>query len=95
MAELAWGGSKCPEPLDTDILPLCHLVLSLLVPQAIIQALGATLQCDEDALHRALEELAGAIEAMRAALRRMHGEGSWCLCMLQLITHLGVTAHHL
>lgn len=88
------GGSKCPEPLYTDILPLCDLVLSL-VSQAITQALGAILQCDEDALHRALEELAGAIEAMREALRRMHGESSWCPCVLQLITHIAVTAHHL
>ncbi|NWZ42614.1 I23O2 dioxygenase, partial [Brachypodius atriceps] len=40
--------------------------------KAITQALGAILQCDEDALHRALQELAGAIEAMREALRRMH-----------------------
>ncbi|KAF2987059.1 hypothetical protein EK904_000295 [Melospiza melodia maxima] len=40
--------------------------------KAIPQALGATLQGDEESLHRALEELAGAIEAMREALRRMH-----------------------
>ncbi|NXO25284.1 I23O2 dioxygenase, partial [Cisticola juncidis] len=40
--------------------------------KAITQALGAMLQCDEETLHSALEELAGAIQAMRAALRRMH-----------------------
>ncbi|NXY36333.1 I23O2 dioxygenase, partial [Pomatorhinus ruficollis] len=40
--------------------------------KAITQALEAVLQCDGDTLHRALEELAGAIEAMSAALRRMH-----------------------
>ncbi|XP_066062492.1 indoleamine 2,3-dioxygenase 2-like isoform X2 [Chamaea fasciata] len=40
--------------------------------KAITRALGAVLQRDGDALHRALEELAGAIEAMSAALRRMH-----------------------
>ncbi|NXW76636.1 hypothetical protein DUI87_28392 [Hirundo rustica rustica] len=40
--------------------------------KAIILALGAILRCDEEALHRALEELAGAIGAMSAALRRMH-----------------------
>ncbi|NXI24727.1 I23O2 dioxygenase, partial [Sterrhoptilus dennistouni] len=40
--------------------------------KAITQALGAILQHDGDTLHRALEELAGAIQAMRAALRRMH-----------------------
>uniref|UniRef100_A0A8C3NLS4 Uncharacterized protein n=1 Tax=Geospiza parvula TaxID=87175 RepID=A0A8C3NLS4_GEOPR len=40
--------------------------------KAIPRALGATLQGDEESLHRALEELAGAIEAMREALRRMH-----------------------
>ncbi|XP_015504195.1 indoleamine 2,3-dioxygenase 2 isoform X9 [Parus major] len=40
--------------------------------RAISQALGAVLQCDEDTLHRALEELAGAITAMREALRQMH-----------------------
>ncbi|NXC97933.1 I23O2 dioxygenase, partial [Certhia familiaris] len=40
--------------------------------KAIIQALGAILQCDEETLHRALEELAGAIQAMSEALRRMH-----------------------
>ncbi|NWT60458.1 I23O2 dioxygenase, partial [Erythrocercus mccallii] len=40
--------------------------------KAIIQALGAILQGDEETLHRALEELAGAIKAMGAALRRMH-----------------------
>lgn len=66
-----------------------------LLSQAIIRALGAVLQCDEETLHGALEELAGAIEAMSEALRRMHGESSWCLCLLQLITHIGVTAQHL
>ncbi|NXU40254.1 I23O2 dioxygenase, partial [Drymodes brunneopygia] len=40
--------------------------------KAIIRALGAILQCDEESLHRALEELAGAVEAMSEALRRMH-----------------------
>ncbi|XP_074415392.1 indoleamine 2,3-dioxygenase 2 isoform X8 [Zonotrichia albicollis] len=40
--------------------------------KAIPRALGATVQGDEESLHRALEELAGAIEAMREALRRMH-----------------------
>ncbi|NXB81559.1 I23O2 dioxygenase, partial [Donacobius atricapilla] len=40
--------------------------------KAITRALGAMLQRDEETLHRALEELAGAIEAMSAALRRMH-----------------------
>ncbi|NWW33584.1 I23O2 dioxygenase, partial [Panurus biarmicus] len=40
--------------------------------KAITRALGAVLQRDEETLHRALEELAGAIEAMSAALRRMH-----------------------
>ncbi|NXH43627.1 I23O2 dioxygenase, partial [Dicaeum eximium] len=49
--------------------------------KAIPRALGAILQGDKDTLHRALQELAGAIEAMREALRRMHGE---CLCTLQL-----------
>ncbi|NXS26095.1 I23O2 dioxygenase, partial [Pomatostomus ruficeps] len=40
--------------------------------KAITSALCAILQCDEEALHRALEELARAIEAMSEALRRMH-----------------------
>ncbi|XP_031947748.1 indoleamine 2,3-dioxygenase 2 isoform X5 [Corvus moneduloides] len=40
--------------------------------KAIIGALRAILQCDEETLHRALQELAGAIEAMSEALRRMH-----------------------
>ncbi|NWI42352.1 I23O2 dioxygenase, partial [Picathartes gymnocephalus] len=40
--------------------------------KAVIQILGAILQCDEETLHRALEELAGAIKAMSEALRRMH-----------------------
>lgn len=50
-----------------------------------MQALGAILQRDEESLHRALQELARAIGAMTEALRRMHGESSWC-CMLQLIS---------
>ncbi|NWV35639.1 I23O2 dioxygenase, partial [Grantiella picta] len=40
--------------------------------KAIISALCAILERDEETLHRALEELAGAIEAMSKALRRMH-----------------------
>ncbi|KAJ7423346.1 Indoleamine 2,3-dioxygenase 2 [Willisornis vidua] len=40
--------------------------------KAITRALGAILQHDEETLHSALEELAGAIEAMGEALRRMH-----------------------
>ncbi|XP_032937286.1 indoleamine 2,3-dioxygenase 2 [Catharus ustulatus] len=40
--------------------------------KAIVQALGAILQRDEESLHRALQELAGAIGAMSEALRRMH-----------------------
>ncbi|NXF11068.1 I23O2 dioxygenase, partial [Smithornis capensis] len=40
--------------------------------KAIIWALHAILQRDEETLHRALEELAGAIEAMSKALRQMH-----------------------
>ncbi|NXS83135.1 I23O2 dioxygenase, partial [Erpornis zantholeuca] len=40
--------------------------------KAIFGALRAILQCDEETLHRALQELAGAIEAMSEALRRMH-----------------------
>ncbi|NXG09996.1 I23O2 dioxygenase, partial [Sakesphorus luctuosus] len=40
--------------------------------KAIIRALGAIVQHDEETLHSALEELAGAIEAMGEALRRMH-----------------------
>ncbi|NXP18758.1 I23O2 dioxygenase, partial [Scytalopus superciliaris] len=40
--------------------------------KAIVRALHAILQGDEETLHRALEELAGAIEAMGEALRRMH-----------------------
>ncbi|NXG98449.1 I23O2 dioxygenase, partial [Loxia leucoptera] len=55
------------------------ILVTLLVEKAAVpgikattQALGATLQGDEESLHRALEELAGAIEAMREALRRMH-----------------------
>ncbi|NWR42423.1 I23O2 dioxygenase, partial [Regulus satrapa] len=40
--------------------------------KAVTRALGAVLQRDEETLHRALEELAGAIEAMREALARMH-----------------------
>ncbi|NXA06841.1 I23O2 dioxygenase, partial [Sapayoa aenigma] len=40
--------------------------------KAIICALHAILQRDETTLHRALEELAGAIEAMTKALRQMH-----------------------
>ncbi|NWZ73960.1 I23O2 dioxygenase, partial [Acrocephalus arundinaceus] len=40
--------------------------------KAIPRALGAVLQGDEETLHGALQELAGAIEAMGAALRRMH-----------------------
>ncbi|NWW76617.1 I23O2 dioxygenase, partial [Climacteris rufus] len=40
--------------------------------KAIVRALGAVLQREEQTLHRALQELAGAIEAMSQALRRMH-----------------------
>ncbi|XP_068891794.1 indoleamine 2,3-dioxygenase 2-like isoform X1 [Aphelocoma coerulescens] len=40
--------------------------------KAIIGTLRAIRQCDEETLHRALQELAGAIEAMSEALRRMH-----------------------
>ncbi|NXT09245.1 I23O2 dioxygenase, partial [Prunella fulvescens] len=40
--------------------------------KAIPRALGAILQRDEETLLRALQELAGAIEAMSEALRRMH-----------------------
>ncbi|XP_016159058.1 PREDICTED: indoleamine 2,3-dioxygenase 2 [Ficedula albicollis] len=40
--------------------------------KATVRALAAILQRDEQSLHRALEELAGAIEAMSEALRRMH-----------------------
>ncbi|NXP59609.1 I23O2 dioxygenase, partial [Chloropsis cyanopogon] len=40
--------------------------------KAITRALGAIPQRDEETLHRALEQLAGAIEAMSEALRRMH-----------------------
>ncbi|NWI84055.1 I23O2 dioxygenase, partial [Dryoscopus gambensis] len=54
---------------------LCTLLVEkAAVPgiKAIVGALRAILQCDEETLHRALRELAGAIEAMREALRRMH-----------------------
>ncbi|NXY07631.1 I23O2 dioxygenase, partial [Pteruthius melanotis] len=40
--------------------------------KAIVGALGAILQREEETLLRALQELAGAIEAMSKALRRMH-----------------------
>ncbi|NWQ65235.1 I23O2 dioxygenase, partial [Neopipo cinnamomea] len=40
--------------------------------KAIVRALHAILQRDEETLQRALAELAGAIEAMSKALRRMH-----------------------
>ncbi|NWV09495.1 I23O2 dioxygenase, partial [Ptilonorhynchus violaceus] len=40
--------------------------------KAIVGAFRAILQRDEEALHRALGQLAGAIEAMGKALRRMH-----------------------
>ncbi|NXC53391.1 I23O2 dioxygenase, partial [Aleadryas rufinucha] len=40
--------------------------------KAIPEAFRAVLQCEEETLLRALQELAGAIEAMREALRRMH-----------------------
>ncbi|NWV78986.1 I23O2 dioxygenase, partial [Dasyornis broadbenti] len=40
--------------------------------KAIISALCAILTHDEETLHRALQELAGAIEAMSKALRQMH-----------------------
>ncbi|NXB66769.1 I23O2 dioxygenase, partial [Struthidea cinerea] len=40
--------------------------------KAIIGALRAILQHDEETLHRALQELAGAVKAMSEALRRMH-----------------------
>ncbi|NWV58486.1 I23O2 dioxygenase, partial [Daphoenositta chrysoptera] len=40
--------------------------------KAIIGALRAILQCDEETLLRALQELAGAIEAMSKVLRQMH-----------------------
>ncbi|NXU13767.1 I23O2 dioxygenase, partial [Pardalotus punctatus] len=40
--------------------------------KAIVWALCAILRRDEETLHRALEELAGAIEAMSKALRQMH-----------------------
>ncbi|NXK91489.1 I23O2 dioxygenase, partial [Formicarius rufipectus] len=40
--------------------------------KAIGRVLRAILQHDEETLHRALEELAGAIEAMSEALRQMH-----------------------
>ncbi|NWS10515.1 I23O2 dioxygenase, partial [Pachyramphus minor] len=40
--------------------------------KAMVRALRAMLQSDEETLHRALGELAGAIEAMNKALRRMH-----------------------
>ncbi|XP_050182016.1 indoleamine 2,3-dioxygenase 2-like [Myiozetetes cayanensis] len=40
--------------------------------KAIVRALHAILKHDEETLQRALEELAGAIEAMGKALRQMH-----------------------
>ncbi|NXM71165.1 I23O2 dioxygenase, partial [Serilophus lunatus] len=40
--------------------------------KAIVWALHAILQQDEETLHRALEELAGAIEAMTKVLKKMH-----------------------
>ncbi|NXD43692.1 I23O2 dioxygenase, partial [Copsychus sechellarum] len=40
--------------------------------KATVRALGAILQGDERSLHAALAELAGAIQAMSEALRRMH-----------------------
>lgn len=55
-----------------------------LLSQAIIQAIHAILQLDEETLHKALQELAEAIRDMSKALKRMHGnsslqlEGSWC-----------------
>ncbi|KFP71353.1 Indoleamine 2,3-dioxygenase 2, partial [Acanthisitta chloris] len=55
------------------------ILVTLLVEKAavpgikvVVQALGAILQHDKEALCRALEELAGAIGAMSEALRRMH-----------------------
>ncbi|NWJ07323.1 I23O2 dioxygenase, partial [Crypturellus undulatus] len=41
--------------------------------KAVAQAVNAVLQPDEDALLRALQQLAGAIGDMGQALRRMHG----------------------
>ncbi|NWS74859.1 I23O2 dioxygenase, partial [Crotophaga sulcirostris] len=40
--------------------------------KAIVEAIGALLQPDEEALHRALQELAEAIGDMSQALKRMH-----------------------
>ncbi|NXC07183.1 I23O2 dioxygenase, partial [Orthonyx spaldingii] len=55
------------------------VLVTLLVEKAavpglkvVVSALRAILQCDEETLHRALQELAGAIKAMSKALRRMH-----------------------
>ncbi|NXA42174.1 I23O2 dioxygenase, partial [Eudromia elegans] len=46
-------------------------------PQAVVQAVNAVLQPDEDALLQALQQLAGAIGDMGRTLRRMHGERRW------------------
>lgn len=71
------GGSGYAELLYTDIpasSTLCGLPPLLL--QAIIQAIRAILQLDEETLHKALQELAEAIGDMSKALKRMHGNSS-------------------
>lgn len=50
-----------------------HSSSLLFLSQAIIQAIHAIRQLDEETLHRALRELAEAIGDMSTALGRMHG----------------------
>lgn len=71
------GGSGCPELLYPDIpAPSSLHTLPPLLSQAIVQAIGAIRQLDEDTLHKALQELAEAIGDMSKALKRMHGDRS-------------------
>lgn len=71
------GGSECPELLYTGIpAPSSLHTLPPLLSQAIVQAIGAMQQLDEDTLHKALQELAEAVGDMSKALKQMHGNRS-------------------
>ncbi|KFV16486.1 Indoleamine 2,3-dioxygenase 2, partial [Tauraco erythrolophus] len=61
-----------PSPLVTSCSLSSPLSPSLSLSQAIVQAVRAMLQPDEEPLHRALQELAQAIGDMTKALKRMH-----------------------
>ncbi|KFV85015.1 Indoleamine 2,3-dioxygenase 2, partial [Struthio camelus australis] len=65
-----WKRKTPSGPLEIDLSPV--MALPPLLLQAIVRAINALLQLDEETLHKALQELAEAIGDMSKALRRMH-----------------------